>query len=111
MAERPAFDFDHWSRLAKEDPEDFEAQRRAVVERAIARAPAHAQARLRRLQWKLDQIRATSGTPMAACLQMQRLMWERITGPRGLLEALTMDPRKLESQPPPPNVLRLRRED
>ena len=83
-----AFDFESWSKLANNDPEGFEARRVRAIEEAIRRAPARAQARLRRLQWKLDQVRRTSATPMAACIRMNHMMWDRITGPGGLLETL-----------------------
>jgi hypothetical protein len=82
------FDFDAWTELANHDPEGFEARRARAIEDAIRHAPPRLQARLRRLQWKLDQIRRTSATPMAACIRMNHMMWDRITGPGGLLETL-----------------------
>lgn len=83
-----AFDFETWSRLANNDPEGFEARRTRAIEEAIRRAAPRTQAHLRRLQWKLDQVRRTSATPMAACIRMNHMMWDRITGPGGLLETL-----------------------
>lgn len=83
-----AFDFEAWSELASSDPEGFEARRARAIEEAIRRAAPRTQARLRRLQWKLDQVRRTSATPMAACIRMNHMMWDRITGPGGLLETL-----------------------
>ena len=83
-----AFDFNTWSDLANRDPEGFEARRAHVIEEAIRRASPRTQDRLRRLQWKLDQVRHTSATPMAACIRMNHMMWDRITGPGGLLETL-----------------------
>lgn len=88
----PRFDFDRWSELANRDPDAFEARRAAVIEAAISRASDRSQARLRRLQWKLDQVRRTSATPLAAAIRMNELMWERITGRGGLLQALTEGP-------------------
>jgi len=88
----PRFDFDRWSELANRDPDAFEAKRAAVIEAAITRASTRSQARLRRLQWKLDQVRRTSATPLAAAIRMNELMWERITGRGGLLQALTEGP-------------------
>ena len=81
-------DFDAWALLASSDPETFEARRRDVIQSAIRRAPARQQRRLQQLQWQLDQIRACSPTPMAACLRMQRMLWQRIEGENGLLECL-----------------------
>lgn len=94
QAHHSSFDFDHWSELASRDPEGFEARRREAIEAAILQAPARAQARLRRLQWKLDQIRRTSGTPLAACIRMHNMMWDSLQGRGGLLETLRRDPRQ-----------------
>lgn len=85
---RPKFDFDAWAELARNDPQEFELKRKLLIERAIMRAPADKQQRLRCLQWKLDQIRNLASTPMAACLQINRLLWESIVSERGLLHCL-----------------------
>jgi len=85
---RPTFDFDAWAKLARKDPEAFELERKLLIERAIMRAPAGKQQRLRCLQWKLDQIRNLASTPMAACLQINQLLWESILSERGLLHCL-----------------------
>lgn len=84
----PPFDFDNWATLARRDPQAFEKQRNRVLEAAILSAPAARQPQLRRTQWKLDQIRRNSATPLAACLHMQRLLWEKVAGENGLLECL-----------------------
>ncbi|MDH3527188.1 MAG: DUF3135 domain-containing protein [Gammaproteobacteria bacterium] len=81
-------DFDDWVALAISDPQAFETQRRQVIDRAISAAPADRQQQLRRIQWKLDQIRSTSRTPMVACLRLNRLLWESVTGENGLLACL-----------------------
>lgn len=94
QAHHSTFDFDHWSELASRDPEGFEARRRETIEAAIRQAPARTQARLRRLQWKLDQIRRTSGTPLAACIRMHNMMWDSLQGRGGLLDTLRRDPRQ-----------------
>lgn len=82
------FDFESWATLANNDPEGFEARRNLAIEEAIRRAAPRTQMRLRRLQWKLDQVRRTAATPMAACVRMNHMMWDRVTGPGGLLETL-----------------------
>jgi hypothetical protein len=88
FAKQPSFDFEYWSKLAKDDPKGFEVRRAALIEAAIQRAPEQSRVRLRRLQWKLDTIRATSRTPLAACVRMQELMWQGFVGGGGLCEAL-----------------------
>ncbi|MBA1146730.1 DUF3135 domain-containing protein [Ectothiorhodospiraceae bacterium WFHF3C12] len=87
MSPQPSrsFDFDEWSRLAREDPSGFEACRSRAIEDLISQAPGHRQARLRGLQWQIDQVRATSGTPLAACLRISNMMWESVTGSDGLI--------------------------
>ncbi|MEJ2644030.1 MAG: DUF3135 domain-containing protein [Gammaproteobacteria bacterium] len=80
-------DFEHWAALAASDPEAFEAQRAQVIDAAIRRAPRPKQQRLRGLQWKLDQVRQLSGTPMAACLRMSNMMWDSVLKEGGLLDA------------------------
>jgi hypothetical protein len=82
------FDFDRWRELAINDPQAFEAERVRVIEQAIAEAPARSRERLLKLQWKLDQIRRTSRTPLAAALRMHQLLSQSVWGERGLLEHL-----------------------
>jgi hypothetical protein len=86
LPDRPGFD--SWANLAREDPQAFEEQRILVLEQAIREAPERVRPRLRGLQWKLDRIRATSATPLAASLRMHRLLWEYVAGPDGLLARL-----------------------
>jgi len=84
----PRPDFDHWAALAKQDPDLFEIERSRAIEAAISRVPIQKQHRLRCVQWKLDQIRKTSSTPMVASLRMNRLLWEAVAGKNGLVELL-----------------------
>ena len=82
------FDFDRWVALARDDPEAFERARTQALADVIARAPERLQPRLSGLQWRLDQERRLSGSPMAACLRMYSGMWDSVTGPDGLLAHL-----------------------
>ncbi len=84
----PRVDFDQWAELARRDPEAFEARRSELIEAAIERLPADRRQRMRCLQWKIDQVRARSGTPMAACIRISEMMWDSLVGPGGLKEAL-----------------------
>lgn len=81
-------DFEEWSALAQSDPVAFEARRAQAIEEFIGSVPAERRERLRRLQWRIDQLRRTSKTPLAACVRINRLMWESVCGHGGLLEAL-----------------------
>ena len=95
-------DFDHWTALARQNPELFETERSHVIETAIRSAPIQKQHRLRCLQWKLDQIRKTSSTPMVASLLINRLLWEKVVGKNGLLEQLNtlQTPGRRQETPP-----------
>lgn len=86
--DREAFDFDHWARLARKDPEAFEAARQRVIESAIARALPARRPRLRGLQWRLDQVRRTAPNPMQACIRMNALLWNSVCDDDGLLARL-----------------------
>lgn len=85
---RVTFDFDAWVDLARQNPQAFEEKRKRIIEDAIQGASPRKQQRLRCLQWKLDKIRETSRTPMIACLHINRLLWEHVTGEQGLLRSL-----------------------
>jgi hypothetical protein len=85
---KPLIDFDQWSALAKSDPVAFELQRARFIEDTISAMPVHKQQRMRCLQWKIDQVRNQARTPMAACVKLSEMMWESLTGPGGLNEAL-----------------------
>jgi len=68
------FDFDHWRRLAEQDPESYFRARHGAIERFIgAHSPAEAQ-RLRALQRHIDCARAAAGTPVHALLAVSRLI-------------------------------------
>jgi len=85
---RVHIDFEDWSALARSDPEQFEARRSQVIQAFIQDAPAEKRARLRGLQWQIDQVRALSGTPLGACVRISRMMWESLSGHDGLIDAL-----------------------
>ena len=86
------FDFDGWAALARSDPQAFESKRVNAIEAVICSAPQRNRQQLRRLQWKLDRIRETSATPMAACVRMQEMLWDSVLGDEGLLARLQLTP-------------------
>ena len=86
MAE--GFDFDQWSSLPVSDRDAFESRRTALRDTLISQASPNRQASLRRLQWRIDAERLRSGSDLGACLRLSEMMWERVLGPSGLLEAL-----------------------
>ena len=82
------FDFDHWAALARDDPIQFERDRRAALVRAMRAVPPHRRQRLRGLQWRIDQVRLASRTHLAACIWISRMMWEAVEGKHGLAAVL-----------------------
>ena len=86
--EPASIDFDEWAALAASDPAAFEARRAEVIDEFIRRAPACRQQRLRRLQWRIDQARRLSPTPLSACMKLSQMMWGRFAGEGGLNDAL-----------------------
>ena len=83
-----SFDFDDWSRLARDDPSAFEARRLALIEEFLCQFPEPEQQRLRGLQFRIDMERRRARTPMGACLKISSMMWESLLGNHGLKAAL-----------------------
>lgn len=69
-------DFDRWLELAKSDPDSFEELRSRTIDAAIGRFAQSRQSHLRRVQWRIDQVRERSRTPMAACIAISNMMWD-----------------------------------
>jgi hypothetical protein len=83
-----SFDWDTWSRLARENPEEFERRRLEAIEEVITRAPAENQQRLRGLQFRIDMERQRSQSALGACVRINKMMWESFTDMREALEGL-----------------------
>ena len=80
--------FDDWCELASEDPQAFETARSAVIEDFLSTVPGSSQQRLRGLQWRIDTIRQHSSNPMAACMSIYNMMWEKLAGENGMLDTM-----------------------
>ena len=72
------FDFDLWSKMARQDPEKFEAMRQQLINDLLAQAPPHLKQRMVGLQWQVNQIRKQAGNPLTACLQISQKMWTNV---------------------------------
>lgn len=70
--------FDELARLAKDEPEQFEALREQLIESTITGASADHQRRLRGLQFQVDMERRRSRTPMAACVSISKMMHDSL---------------------------------
>ena len=73
-----SFDFDQWWRLAQEDPEAFERQRREAVDALIAQATPASRAKLRGLQFRIDMERRRAGSALAGAQRMQQMLAEQL---------------------------------
>lgn len=82
------FDWNTWSTLARENPEEFERRRREEIEAVIAAASPEHQQRLRGLQFRIDVERQRSSSPMGACVRINRMMWESFAQLRTSLQDL-----------------------
>lgn len=84
----PAIDFERWLDAAQQGDDAFESMRLAAIEELIASAPEQARSRLRGLQWRIDQERHLSKSPMGACIRISQMMWETFAGKDGLTDHL-----------------------
>lgn len=104
----PLVDFDHWSFLAKTDPDAFEVRRAELIDDMIQGMPPHKRHRMRCLQWKIDQVRHRAANPMAACINISQMMWDSLLGPGGLCDIMERLGEGHFSPPPKARVLELR---
>ena len=82
-------EFQQWVEMAENDPELFERLRQNAINDVIEKAPIGQRQRLRSLQWRIDQERSRSKSPLGACIRISRMMWESLAGRGGLLENLS----------------------
>lgn len=68
-------DFDGLARLARDDPDAFEQERRRLIEACIAGAPAEDHAMLRRLQFRADGTRSRCHNALQSSLRLAEMMW------------------------------------
>ena len=80
--------FDYWADLAKSDPGAFEAERREVIADFLSEIPAEKRKNLERLQWRIDQIRRCSSSPLGACIKISNMMMDSVAGAQGLLNLM-----------------------
>ncbi|MCW8918253.1 MAG: DUF3135 domain-containing protein [Gammaproteobacteria bacterium] len=87
-----SIDFEQWRELAKRDPAGFEARRLELIEALIDSSSPRRQRRLRGLQWRIDLMRDHAANPLAACVSLNRMMWESFAGKGGLAQILSDGP-------------------
>ena len=90
------FNFDDWRALAESSPELFEQRRRELLQAEIDMAPPALQPRLRGLQWQIDLVRDRCSSPAVASAKLFEMMWDKVYGNNGFLDALTSSGDKIE---------------
>jgi len=80
------FDFNTWVAMARNNPSQFEAMRKQLIEQTIQQSNPEYRQRMEGLQWQIDQIRSTSSNPLSSCIKLSRMMWDTVLGENGLLE-------------------------
>jgi hypothetical protein len=101
-------DFDEWMILARKDPDEFEEKRREHIELFFENIPIDKHHRLKCLQWKIDQTRELSHSPMASCIKISNMMWdsvERLNECQHELVNITLGHKPQNNKPEPAIIL------
>lgn len=73
------FDFDAWAALARSDPEEFERQRRQMVDNTCEKLGGLQRPVIAGICWRIEQERRRSTSPLQLCMKLSSLMWGRYT--------------------------------
>jgi Protein of unknown function (DUF3135) len=92
------FNFEELLCLAKKNPEKFELRRHEYIESFLTRLPANKQQRMRGLQWRIDQMRQLTHSPMGACLNMMNMMWDSLHNLNEQQQALSPAPKTVKTE-------------
>lgn len=68
------FNFDDWARLADQQPEIFEAKRKALIDAYIERMSRKHRRRMIGLQFTIDSRRSLAKSPLQSCLWLSSQM-------------------------------------
>ncbi len=72
------FDFELWSRLAREDPDLFESLRKQFIEYEISKANSSKRSKLSGLQFQINMKRAQSGSDLGSCIKISEMMMNHL---------------------------------
>ena len=64
------------SKLARDDPEAYEALRRDLIGRFIEQAPDRIKPRLNGIQFRVDHVRNMSRSALGSAVKVYELMWK-----------------------------------
>lgn len=74
--------------LAKNNPDALEQFRQQQIEKLIASAPENLQRRLRGLQFQIDCKRRLHQSPMGACIELSKMMFDSVYQLNDVLQGL-----------------------
>ena len=77
--------FDTLVHLAQDNPDQFEAVRKQLTDELINSAPKRMHKRLRGIQFRVDTKRRLAKNPMAACLEISKMMHQSLDELRQVL--------------------------
>lgn len=92
------FDFDKLSALCLNNPQEYFAARRKMIDELIQSAPEERRSELEALQDKIDEIRMGQLNPMAATASILILAANKATELRDHMQELGKALRKLENR-------------
>jgi len=86
------FDFDYWCKLAKKDPEAFEAERKKEIDNYISSLKDEdIKERMSRLQWRVERERDLSKNPMDSAVRLYDMMWDAVSKNYAALQDLATE--------------------
>ncbi len=68
--------FEAWTELWRDSPENFESFRAKRITDYINSVPEKHRERLRCLQWRIDKVRERAANPLAATIAISEMMWK-----------------------------------
>ncbi len=99
------FDFQFWADLAQKDPDAFEKQRKQTIDQYLSSIEDKAlQARLSKLQWRVDMERKKSKNPMDTTVRIYDMMWASVSKNYDVLQELSDMTSKNTVQPKKPTT-------
>ena len=94
-------DFDQLKELAQTDPDTLLRIKKQIIDDFIASAPESHQARLRGIQWRIDEVARKAKSPMAACVEISGMLHASFDSLRDALNEITGNQHLIEPKKKP----------
>ena len=76
------------SKLARDNPDAYEALRSEMIENLIRNAPPRLVPRLKGLQFRIDGIRRLSKSGLGSTIKIYEMMWQSFLGLNGIWQEM-----------------------